>query len=72
MTSRPPFLLVHGDDDQVVPFASMEAAATTLAQIGAVVETFPRPGLGHGIDGEGLQAAMLKLRTAFGMGDLAG
>jgi len=29
-----------------------------------------RPGLGHGIDGEGLQAALLKLRTAFGMGDL--
>lgn len=72
VTARPPFLLVHGDDDQVVPFASMEAAAKTLSELGAKVETFPRPGLGHGIDGEGLQAAMLRLRLAFGMGDLSG
>lgn len=69
-TSFPPYLLVHGEEDQVVPFTSMEAAAKTLAALGAPVETFPRPGLGHGIDGEGLQAALLKLRTAFGMGDL--
>ena len=63
---------MHGEDDQVVPFASMDAAAKTLSELGAKVETFPRPGLGHGIDGEGLQAAMLKLRIAFGMGDLPG
>jgi phospholipase/carboxylesterase len=69
-SSRPPFLLVHGEDDAVVPFSSMDEAAKTLAELGAPVETFVRPGLGHGIDGEGLQAALLKLRTAFGMGDL--
>jgi phospholipase/carboxylesterase len=69
-TSKPPFLLVHGEEDQVVPFTSMEAAAQVLAGLGAKVETFPRPGLGHGIDGEGLQAALLKLREGFGMGAL--
>ena len=68
--STPPFLLVHGEDDQVVPYASMDQAAAILSQVGAQVETFARPGLGHGIDGEGLQAALLKLRTAFDMGDL--
>lgn len=67
--SRPPFLLVHGEEDNVVPFTSMEAAAGVLSSIGAKVETFARPGLAHGIDGEGLEAALLKLREAFGLKD---
>ena len=65
-SSLPPFLLVHGEDDQVVPFSSMEVAAKALADLGGKVETFSRPGLGHGIDEQGLQAALFKLRTAFG------
>ena len=69
IVSRPPFLLVHGEEDNVVPFASMEAAATVLSGAGVSVETFARPGLAHGIDGEGLEAALLKLRTAFGFKD---
>ena len=63
--SKPPFLLVHGEEDEVVPFASMETAAMVLSAQGIQVETFARPGLGHGIDGEGLEAALLKLRQAF-------
>jgi len=31
------------------------------------VETVARPGLAHGIDGPGLEAALVKLRAAFGM-----
>ena len=65
--ARPPVLLVHGEDDAVVPFASMQTAAEALAGIGVAVETFARPGLAHGIDGPGLEAALVKLRTAFGM-----
>ena len=66
-SARPPVLLVHGEEDGVVPFASMQAAAEALAAIGVAVETFARPGLAHGIDGPGLEAALVKLRAAFGM-----
>ncbi len=60
--SRPPVLLVHGDADEVVPFASMAAAEQALRGEGFLVHGEARPGLGHGIDEEGLQlgAAMLK------------
>ena len=62
-----PTALHRGEDDAVVPFASMQTAAEALAGIGVAVETFARPGLAHGIDGPGLEAALVKLRTAFGM-----
>ncbi len=52
---RPPVLLVHGEDDPVVPFAALDAAAKTLASVGVRVETLARPSLGHSIDEEGLR-----------------
>ncbi len=52
--TRPPILLVHGADDDVVPAASTEHAARDLAAAGFAVEAHIRPGLGHGIDLEGL------------------
>jgi phospholipase/carboxylesterase len=56
--SSPPVLLVHGDMDQVVPFQAMALAADGLAAAGLEVATIRRPGLGHGIDGPGLGAAV--------------
>jgi len=53
--SRPPVLLVHGEDDPVVPFTSLDAAVKTLAANGVNVESLARPGLGHSIDEEGLK-----------------
>ena len=60
--SRPPILLVHGQADEVVPFQSMAAAEQALRGAGFLVHGEARPGLGHGIDEEGLQlgVAMLK------------
>ncbi|HEV2675294.1 MAG TPA: dienelactone hydrolase family protein [Aliidongia sp.] len=55
--STPPVLLIHGEADQVVPFQAMDAAANGLVAAGIVAETVRRPGLGHGIDGPGLEAA---------------
>jgi phospholipase/carboxylesterase len=52
--SRPPVLLVHGEEDPVVDFASMDLAARLLAGLGVPVETCARPGLGHWIDDEGI------------------
>src|SRR3546814_6947289 len=53
--SRPPVLLVHGDADPVVPFGALALAEEALQLNGVPVTAYSRPGLGHGIDQEGLQ-----------------
>jgi len=62
--SRPKTLLVHGDSDPLVPFASMAAAQKFLAGLGVPVETFACPGVGHAIDQAGLQRGGEFLRAA--------
>ena len=61
IVSRPPVLLVHGEADPVVPFQSLAAAQAGLEAAGVEVQTLNRPGLGHGIDEEGIRhgAALL-------------
>ncbi len=53
--SRPPFCIIHGEFDDVVPFGAMGLAQTALAAHGFDVETHGRPGLGHGIDERGME-----------------
>jgi phospholipase/carboxylesterase len=48
-------LLAHGTDDAMVPFASMAEAEAALTDAGVSVETLSCPGVGHGIDEEGLR-----------------
>lgn len=57
MVSKPPALLIHGDADEVVPPQSLEDAKAALTAVGVSVEVHTRPGLGHGIDNEGLSHA---------------
>jgi phospholipase/carboxylesterase len=54
LKSCPEVCLVHGEEDEVVPFDAMQSAAHTLASNGAKVITHPRPMLGHGIDPEAI------------------
>lgn len=54
--SRPPILLIHGQEDTVVPFTALAQAEKTLRTAGLEVQTLARPHLGHGIDEIGLQA----------------
>jgi len=54
ITSRPPVMLLHGDQDPVVPVRALAAAQQALRAQGVPVETHLRPGLGHGIDPQGL------------------
>jgi len=61
--SKPPILLIHGEADPVVPFGAMGAAAQALANAGFTVDTLSRPGLGHGIDPQGLQAGAAFLKS---------
>jgi len=55
--SRPPVLLIHGTDDDVVPFGSMELASTALTSSGVPVETYASQGVAHSVDQDGLAAA---------------
>jgi len=60
--ARPPVLLIHGDDDQVVPFGNMAHAGEVLT--GAGIETFAHVmrGTGHGIAPDGLSVALTFLK----------
>ncbi|MBI4723730.1 MAG: dienelactone hydrolase family protein, partial [Rhodomicrobium sp.] len=63
---KPPVLLIHGSSDDVIPVEAIHYARIALAAAGVPVEWQIRPGLGHGIDPEGMKAAGLFLHTAFG------
>ena len=63
--SRPPVCLVHGDDDMVVPFESLGHATQVLTLNGIDVEAHGRPGLGHGIDFEGIKIGKKFLKKCF-------
>jgi phospholipase/carboxylesterase len=65
ITGKPETLLVHGEADDVVPFARGTAAETRLRSLGVPVTTVWRPGLGHGIDDVGLMEGALFLQRAF-------
>ena len=54
----PPVLLVHGTDDKVVPFALQSASYDLMQSRSIMVETVACDGLGHGIDPDGLSAAI--------------
>jgi phospholipase/carboxylesterase len=55
ITSRTPVLLIHGDQDQVIPVQALMHAAQGLAALEVPVEWHVSPGIGHGIDQEGLR-----------------
>lgn len=53
--SRPPVVLVHGDSDELLPIERLEHARDGLQENGFSVEAHIRPGLGHGIDEDGIE-----------------
>jgi phospholipase/carboxylesterase len=55
ITCRAPVLLVHGDQDQLIPVQAVLAAAQNLAALGLSAEWHISSGVGHGIDEEGLR-----------------
>jgi len=65
ISGRPPVLLVHGEADDVVPFARGPAAEARLRALGVPVTGVWRPGLGHGIDDVGLMEGALFLQRVF-------
>jgi phospholipase/carboxylesterase len=55
---KPPVMLIHGDQDQMVPFADMELAGRALVAAGFETYGHVMKGTGHGIAPDGLGAAL--------------
>ena len=60
-----PVLIVHGEDDDVVPVTRSRDAEANLIAAGIPVESLYCPRLGHGIDEAGLSVGALFLQRAF-------
>ena len=67
IVSRPPVLLIHGDQDPVVPVEALGHAAAVLSANGVPMEMNVRKGLGHGIDAEGFVLGARFLANSFGV-----
>ena len=65
--SRPPVLLVHGDEDQLIPPQALFQSAQDLAALEVPVEWHMSTGVGHGIDQEGLRHGGEFLALRFGL-----
>jgi phospholipase/carboxylesterase len=62
LRGRPPVLLVHGEDDDVVPVQGSQDAERVLQGLGVPVESAWRPGLAHGLDEAGIALGGLMLQ----------
>lgn len=65
-TVKPPVLLLHGDQDPMVPFQDMTLAGGALEQAGFAVYGHVMKGTGHGISPDGLSVALSFLRDRLG------
>jgi phospholipase/carboxylesterase len=60
--AKPEIVLVHGEMDEILPVAASRYAEQMLKKNGYKVSAIYRPGLGHGIDEEGLRAGAAFLK----------
>jgi phospholipase/carboxylesterase len=65
LANRAPVLLVHGEEDDVVPAARSREAEAALTAAGVPVEAHFVPRLGHGIDDTGISFGALALQRGF-------
>jgi phospholipase/carboxylesterase len=65
ITSRPPVLLAHGDQDEMLPHILSQRAAQVLQQAGVQVGLHIAEGVGHGINDTALQHAARFLMEVF-------
>lgn len=68
LRARPPIMLIHGEDDPVVPVAALNAAVEGLSAAGLSVEWHRRPHLQHGIDQAGLEMGLGFIANALSAG----
>lgn len=65
--SKPPVLLIHGDQDEMIPVADMSKAETELRAAGFDVSSHVSRGIGHGIAPDGLGLALGFLMANLGI-----
>ena len=63
---KPPVLLVHGDQDPVVPFSDMAKAGDALVAAGFQTFGHVMQGTGHGIAPDGLGVALQFVKDRLG------
>ena len=63
--SHPPVTLIHGDSDEVLPVSSLPKAVEGLEAADVPVTSHVRPGLGHGIDEEGIKLGVAFMESLF-------
>jgi phospholipase/carboxylesterase len=61
--SRPPILLVHGDEDPVLPVSHFHETKAVLEGLGLPLTTHVSHGLGHSIDPAGLKKVLPQPRS---------
>jgi phospholipase/carboxylesterase len=65
--AKPPVLLIHGDRDDLIPPQALFHASQALAAMEVPTEWHLSPGVGHGIDQEGLRHGGEFLARRFGL-----
>jgi phospholipase/carboxylesterase len=63
----PAALLVHGEEDELIPVGALMLSANSLADMGVPTQWHLSAGLGHGIDNAGLIHGALFLAQSFGV-----
>ena len=66
---KPPVLLMHGDQDPVVPFSDMAKAGDALVAAGVPTYGHVMKGTGHGIAPDGVGMALNFIRERLGIGE---
>jgi phospholipase/carboxylesterase len=65
ITSKPPVMLVHGEQDDLAPLYGMMTSVKALTQAGIACQGIPIPGLGHAVDANALIYGARFLLSAF-------
>jgi phospholipase/carboxylesterase len=63
----PSILLVHGEEDPLIPAEALFLSADLLGEMGLAAQWHLSPGLGHSIDNAGLVHGALFLAQSFGL-----
>lgn len=65
IASKPPVMLVHGEQDALAPVYGMMASVKALSQAGVVCQGVPIPNLGHEVNADALIYGARFLLSAF-------
>lgn len=68
IVTKPPVLLIHGDQDQMVPYTDLALAADGLSAAGIEVYAHTSRGMGHGIAPDGLGQALAFIQACLKTG----